>query len=272
MNNRNESYNCSTIKERKIIIYLVLIFIILIYVSLFFIHNIIDVGIIKGAQLVRIDYLDNNKITDDDINNNIESNNISNNNGVNNNTINNENIVGQHTQQNQGTNSQNTGGNSEGNNGNGENNEIIVDNINRFRILEETQDWTNLKELSIFNNSYYQGRPMIAPGLKGKYNFTVENYTNTKVKYNMNFKEENNYNINMVYKLKLNNLYVAGNENKWVKYEDLCIKDLIINKHTSDLYTLEWKWEDNYNDTQIGETEGSNYKLKIRIDAEGEEQ
>lgn len=247
MDNTNKNCNCVTIKERKIMIYVIILFIILLYISLFFIHNIIGIGMVRHAQSVEIDYpekTDENDIDDGSVDEN-------------NNFYNNKNVAGKDTQVDKNTNSENN-----------VDNDIIVDNSCRFRVLEGTQEWSNLKELSIFNNSYFQDKSIIAPGVSGNYSFTVENYSDTKIKYNIRFMEENNYNINMVYKLKLNGSYIVGSENQWVKYKDLCKDGLIVNNHTNDLFTIEWKWEDNYNDTIIGETEGADYKLKVQLNAE----
>lgn len=148
-------------------------------------------------------------------------------------------------------------------------NENVVDNSDRLRILEGAKEWSQLKELSIFNNKYFNGESKIAPGIHSTYNFTVENYGDTKMIYSLNFTEANSYNINMKYKLKQNGTYIAGDETTWVDYTALSVKSKIINPTSIDLYTLEWIWEDDdANDTQIGETEGANYKLHIRAYAE----
>ena len=108
----------------------------------------------------------------------------------------------------------------------------------------------------------------IAPGVQGTYIYTVENYGEKPMVYDMKYTDENPYKINMVYKLKRNGQYVAGNENTWVNLSKLDLKDLKIKSKTTDIYSLEWKWEDSENDTEIGETEGANYKLFISSYAE----
>lgn len=145
--------------------------------------------------------------------------------------------------------------------------EEIVNNKDRFKVAQESKDWEDIKSLNIFNNYYFNGNSIIAPNIRGKYNFTVENYKDTKILYNIKFMEENVYNINMVYKLKKNGLYIAGDEQTYVKYTDLNTEDILIDEHKKDIFTLEWKWQDSDNDTQIGETQGANYKMNIKVNA-----
>lgn len=277
-------------KEKKIIIYLIIVFLILIYFSLFFIHNIEYKGIIKDNETVFnpentidnnetivdkeniVDNIENIFNSDNRVNNNkkpLNSNNTVNNNenvsNSNNIKDNNENVI----------NPDNTVDNNdniinpddlEDSNENISNPDNVVNNKDRFKVFENTNEWSKLKELNIFENKYFNNQ-LIAPGVHGNYNFTIENNGDTKLEYNIDFIEENISKINMVYKLKLNGLYVVGNESKWVKYDKLNIEKFIIDSQTNDLFTIEWKWQDSENDTQIGENEDTNYKLKIKITA-----
>lgn len=144
----------------------------------------------------------------------------------------------------------------------------IIDNEARIKISEDGTDWNELKELRIFYNKFYEDEPKIAPGVSGKYKYTVENNWDKDVRYHMNFSEENPLNINMVYKLKDDGKYVFGDENTWVSHEELNKPDIIIESGETHIYTLEWKWEHSDNDTQIGETEGAKYKIFIKVYAE----
>lgn len=239
----NERKNTS---EKKIILYLIILTIILVYFSLFFIHYIIENDGIKKS-----DISNNNNVINDVQNNlnNIDSNNNNDNNNGN----------------------SNKGNNNSVNNSLSNNvvpNENIVDNNDRFRVVENQKDWKEVKELSIFKNKYFNDESKIAPGISGIYNFTVENYFSSNIKYSMNFAEENNFKINLKFKLKRNGVYVVGNENDWVNCEELSQEDIYINSKSSDVYTLEWKWIDNNNDTEIGENDKSTYKIKVNVYAE----
>ena len=154
-----------------------------------------------------------------------------------------------------------------------ENGEIVNPNVveaeARLRIFEGTKEWSELKELDIFKKSaIHVAENKIAPGVEGVYTYTVENSGKLAMLYNMEFTEDNPYNVNMLYKLRLNGKYVAGNENKWVNISELKQTGLQINANTIDVFVIDWKWEDTDHDTEIGKTEGANYKIHIKADAE----
>ncbi len=266
----SEDYNSRyCINEKKIIIYLIIIALALIYYSLFFIHNINFRGTLKNTQSIEIEYPHNNDEDNSIDFNNSQGSNITN--GIVNNNLTNSIINNNITNNNSGTGQvnnpeENIVDNPEENIVNSPE-ENIVNNKDRFKILQGTKNWKELKSLDIFNNYYFNDQSIIAPGVHGEYSFTVENYRQTKMKYNLEFSEENMYNINMFYKLKLNGAYIAGSEQNFVRCDELDKEDLVINANTNDVFTIEWKWQDNNNDTQIGETEGANYKMQIKIDA-----
>ena len=105
-----------------------------------------------------------------------------------------------------------------------------------------------LQKLDIFTNSAYNNTNMIAPGVSNVYHFVVHNSTNTLVNYKLIMSEKTEYKINMVYRLKKNNKYVIGNNNKWVSASDLNTKFQRIESGNSDSYSLEWKWLYDKND------------------------
>lgn len=277
-NDENEKYNNKyCLNEKKIITYLIVLALVLVYYSLFFIHNINFRGIIKDTQWVEVKYPQNNN----EINNSIDINNsqgntitniVANNNTTNSNLGNNNigDINQDNNNSNNGTENNNPGNNNSNNNtGNGNVNnpgEIIIDNKDRFKIMQGKEEWNSLKNLDIFNNIFLDSSK-IAPGVYGEYNFTVENYKNVKIKYSLNFIEKNMYNINMVYKMKLNGSYIAGNEHTFVKYYELSKENLVINANSNDIFTIEWKWQEDNSDTQIGKKEDANYKLNIKINS-----
>lgn len=221
-------------KEKKCIIYLIVLVLILVYVTFFFIHNIIDRSQIKDVISGTIDNPSGN-VTDDGNTNNGQGNN---------------NLV---TGNNQGNNTTTSPG--------------VVDNSDRFKVKQGDTEFNELKELDIFRNSYFKNSSIIAPGVQGTYSFTIENDSESKFTYEVFYQETNNYNINMVYKIKVNDTYVIGDESTWVTHDDFIISNRAISPYTTDLYTVEWKWEDANNDTEIGMTDGANYKLNVRINA-----
>lgn len=230
-------------RENKIIIYIIITMIILIYIAMLFIHNIVEKGKIKNTISTNIEYPSND----------------ANGGEINNNTNNNDR-----------NNSKNNSSTEKDNKSSKDEKEppITIDNSDRFRVWQNNKEWNELKKLDIFNNSYFKNQSIIAPGVSGKYTFTVENDQNKICRYDITFTEENKNNINIVYRLKLNGNYIAGDENKWLTYKQINITKSNINPQTSDIYTIEWKWEDAENDTEIGTTPNANYTLYIKIDAE----
>lgn len=146
--------------------------------------------------------------------------------------------------------------------------EYVIDNSDRFKVVQGEKQWSELKELDMFKNSYFEDKSIIAPGVQGSYSFTVENESESKFIYNILFTEENPYEINMVFKLKLNGEYILGNEQTWIKASELNRSNILLGAKANDIYTVEWKWQDNYNDTEIGKTEGAYYKMYIKVNAE----
>ena len=228
--NNIETNQPNVLFEKKIIIYLIILSLILIFISLFFIHDIVD----KGAAITD---LQTSTITYPDDNNP-------------------DNIIDY----------------TKDNDNNNENKEtVIIDEEARLRILQGTKEWSELKELDIFkHNMLHVVENKRAPGVTGKYVYTVENYGEIPMIYNMSYTDENNNNINMVFKLKLNGKYIAGSEENWVKINELNQENLRIEPSKTDIFTIEWKWEDTDRDTPIGETDGANYKIFIKSTAQAE--
>ena len=156
-----------------------------------------------------------------------------------------------------------------GNNNGNETNPTIVEGDARLKIFEGTKEWSELRELNIFHRTH---DPVvddkIAPGVQDTYTYTVECYGDYSMLYNLVFQEENPLNINMKYKMKYNGKYVAGDENTWVDYDALTQTGLTIKPGTVDVFTLDWRWEDADNDTEIGQTDGAKYILNVLSSAE----
>lgn len=126
------------------------------------------------------------------------------------------------------------------------------------------------EELNIFRNEKFDGENKIAPKSKGVYKFCIENVTQENVTYNINFKEDTDYLVNMKYKLKIDNVYIKGNEETYININDLSVKDIIVLKDSINIYTLEWYWEDDdYNDTYAGSKKiDQYYKLNLEVEAQ----
>ena len=75
--------------------------------------------------------------------------------------------------------------------------------------------------------------------------------------------------VNMKYRLKIDNIYIRGNENEYVSINNLETKDVSVMNNSLNTYTLEWYWEDNDElDTIVGTNDDGYYKLNLEIHAE----
>lgn len=150
--------------------------------------------------------------------------------------------------------------------------DTVIDYTDRFIVTQGVKEWRQLKELDMFRNSYFHDEAIIAPGVMGNYSFSVENESTATFNYNIDFKQENPYNINMVYKLKKNGQYVLGNENTWESYTGLNRVSQTLDPLSRDIYTVEWRWEHTDYDTPIGQTYGGDkiedYWVYVTVDAE----
>ena len=139
-------------------------------------------------------------------------------------------------------------------------------------LIQVTQDdigWNLLEELNIFKNKKYDNQNIIAPRSVGTYSFLVSNATDKNLIYDVQLREVNNYNINMKYKLKLENVYVAGNNKEYEDIENVNLENVVVTANSTNLYTLEWCWVDNdIQDTKIGSLNYADYTLRIKIGAQ----
>lgn len=193
--------------------------------------------------------------------------------GVHNNTINNT-INGTGDNNGNNGNNGNIGHNGNiGNNGNIGSNTVkpphtdIEDNYvpNYLFVISEGNQWGAEKDINVFNNEFYSDN-IIAPGVSGKYNFTVENTRNNSITYNLDLQEINLSNINLQYKVKINDVYIIDN---WTRIEDISLESFELYPYAKANYTLEWQWIDAENDTSVGsDAENIIYKIKIKINSQ----
>ena len=137
-----------------------------------------------------------------------------------------------------------------------------VDNI---ELTAENLQITNNTKLNIF--SELNGDNKIAPMSKGTYRFSVKNNSNYDMIYDIKFEDDMTNYINMKYRIKIDNIYIKGNDNKYVSLDELNLENIIVPKHSINVYTLEWCWEnDDENDTKIGTMkEDQYYYFKMEI-------
>ena len=133
-------------------------------------------------------------------------------------------------------------------------------------VLDKDIIWSSENKLRIFENSIYEYNEIIAPESSNVYQFVVKNATGYNLKYTIDFVEDNQFNINMKYKLKKNDTYIYD---EYVSASELKLREYQLNSGANDTYYLEWKWVSSSNDTAIGSNPSSKYKLSILVNAEG---
>ena len=133
-------------------------------------------------------------------------------------------------------------------------------------VLDNNLKWESKNLLNIFTNPLFNMEKVIAPGSSNTYQFIIKNDTKYNITYKIKFIENNEYHINMKYKLRKDGLYIAGSEDNWVNYDELDISNLFLNSSSSNTYYLDWKWIDSDNDTDAGAVIAP-YELTIKIEA-----
>ena len=144
------------------------------------------------------------------------------------------------------------------------------DSITRITVSDDDLQITKDTELAIFDNTKFDIEDMIAPGSSGDYTFYITNVSNVDLTYDIAFSDIMSNPVNMMYKLKFNNVYICGNSEEYVDISSLNIDDIIIMADSTDMFTLEWCWiDDDEEDTKTGilSTEESReyYTLNLSI-------
>ena len=129
-----------------------------------------------------------------------------------------------------------------------------VDNI---ELTEENLQILNDTKINIFSK-LKDGK--IAPMSTGTYRFSVKNKSDYDMIYNIKFEDDMTNYINMKYRLKMDNIYIRGNSEKYVSLDELNLENIIVPKNSINVYTIEWCWEnDDENDTKVGSMKDDQY-------------
>lgn len=145
--------------------------------------------------------------------------------------------------------------------------EPSIDSSNMILIKESDMKEVIDNKLNIFKNEKFDGQSIIAPKSYGKYQFYVSNISNKHVKYSMKFSDEMKKFVNMKYKLKIDNVYIRGDLENYTTIDNLELDEIVVLKDSTNIFTLEWYWEDDDSlDTGVGsEKDTQYYKLNLQI-------
>ena len=142
---------------------------------------------------------------------------------------------------------------------------IYVDGI---AITEDDIEIEKDTQLNIFNNEKFKGEKIIAPHSQGTYKFYIRNKSNRDINYNIKFSDEMKKFVNMKYRLKIDNIYIRGNEEGYTTIEKLDVDNITVPKDSINMFTLEWYWEDNDElDTKVGTSDERYYTINLKIEA-----
>lgn len=127
-----------------------------------------------------------------------------------------------------------------------------------FATEEDGTNWEDTEDLKVFYNQTFGDR-VIMPGMTGAYRFRMQNRSPDPIVYSLTFSETNEYGISILYRLKRDGVYIAG-EDGYVTAEELCQEDLTVEEESITLFELEWVWAHNDAvDTVAGENEAIYY-------------
>lgn len=188
-------------------------------------------------------------------------------------TDNNSNNQENNNQENSNNNTNNESNNNNNNNNNNEDNNNTNDNNDEqnkdIEVSDENQTFGKGQQINIFKHTSKNVKnDKIAPLTKSTYRFDIKNGNKFAIKYQIKMSEENPYNINMKYRLKLDGKYIIGDENTWVNINEINTNNLILANESYAKFELDWYWAEGENDTFIGTQIQSKYKVYMEIYAE----
>lgn len=128
---------------------------------------------------------------------------------------------------------------------------------------------------SAVNVNIFGTKKRIAPGMQGSYHFTVDNRANKyPSQYYVAFSDIDTLpaanKIPMLYRLKADGVFVAGDNNTWCTLPELT-QDAIVAKGKQVKYTLDWYWPEGENDNEFARYAGNpdySYSLIIKVTAQ----
>ena len=141
-----------------------------------------------------------------------------------------------------------------------------ADDVPVIRITDvEGTDWKYIENLPIFENDYFD-REAILPGMRGEYRFILENCNDYALTYAIACTEENDFDIDIRYRLMRDGHHLAGEEG-YEETEALNFEELTIEANSSAFFVLEWYWaDDDPIDTEAGEN-GAEYTFTFAVEA-----
>ncbi len=150
---------------------------------------------------------------------------------------------------------------------------VFGEKIKSIKVSDNKQEIDKNTPLDIFSNVKFDNKKIIAPGSYGSYDFMIKNTGLSKLSYDIEFKDIMDNPVNMKYRLKIDNVYIKGNEKEYVTLDELNTKNIKVMENSNNVFTLEWLWEhDDYNDTYTGSLKDNQYyTLNVYVTLSDEE-
>lgn len=142
-----------------------------------------------------------------------------------------------------------------------------------FRVVDTLTDVQYGRESTDVN--IFGDKKRLAPGMKGSYQFTVDNRQNDyaagyALEFSVTDALPQTNKLPMVYRLKADGIYVAGDDETWVTADKLH-QNRTLGAKDYVKYILYWHWPSGKEDEAIGRIVGDEeypYSLEIRVRAE----
>ncbi|MEL7567808.1 MAG: hypothetical protein AAGU27_23425 [Dehalobacterium sp.] len=139
----------------------------------------------------------------------------------------------------------------------------------------DTATTTRYGRKNAVNVNIFGARKRIAPGMMGRYQFTVDNTGNEfPSRYDVTFTAVDTLpapnKIPMRFRLKADGEYVAGNENTWCSLDEL-YQDTLIDGESDVKYMLEWHWVEGERDNDFAafaDNPQYSYSIMIKVSAQ----
>lgn len=132
------------------------------------------------------------------------------------------------------------------------------------------QSWKQNSEINIFSSSQYNTVEFIAPGDRGEYAFVVKNENTHAISYTISFKENNDTNFSLRYRLSDQTRYLIGGSNYWVEVDNLSTKAVQLLPGATQVFILEWYWDETISDENdsLNGLYRNTYNIEITVSAE----
>ncbi len=134
----------------------------------------------------------------------------------------------------------------------------------------DNQSWKQNTHIDIFRSNQYNTAEFIAPGDTGSYAFVVRNENTHAISFAISFREDNEHNFSLRYRLSDQTRYLIGGATTWVSIDNLTTRGIQLLAGATQVFVLEWWWDPNLSDEDdtINGQQQNTYNIEITVTAE----